>query len=470
MGCADLQEIATRSKNVAGLEFLEPHEILMTLSPFKEDHLVQIEDLPGPPGWPIIGNLLELNPSQIHLKIEQWSNQYGPIFKFRFGKAVIVAVSDHESISEILRSRPELFQREPTGQLRAKEVGYASGLFNSEGQDWVRQRRMIMAGFTAKHIRSYFPTLLKVTLRLHNRWQQAAKYQTIIDLQQDLTRYTVDVISTLALGIDMNTLQAKGHVIQEHLDRFFPMWYRRIVMTPLPYWRYFKLPKDRAFEASVTAINESIDQFIGEARARIAAQPQLREQPNNLLEAMILAAEEDASQRLSQADVRDNVLTLLLAGEDTTANTLAWMIYLLHSNKSAMQKAREELLRTVGNDVAKFTLEQMQGLHYVEACAFETMRLKPVAPFLLFTPSEDTQIRDVRVPKGTIVWAAFRFDGLQEKHFPHAVDFCPERWLHSEATDKGNVLMPIHSTKRISMPFWGGAAYLPRQIFSAVRD
>ena len=116
---------------------------------------------------------------------------------------------------------------------------------------------------------------------------------------------------------------------------------------------------------------------------------------------MIVAADEGGP--MSDTQVTDNVMTMLLAGEDTTANTLAWMIYLLKRNPVALQRAQQEVRERAG-DVAAFTPGLMASLDYLEACTHETMRLEPVAPFQVIEALRDTEISSIRVPKGTSVW------------------------------------------------------------------
>src|SRR6185503_7156378 len=107
------------------------------------------------------------------------------------------------------------------------------------------------------------------------------------------------------------------------------------------------------------------------------ADPSLRARPANLIEAMIAARDIEGSG-LHDADVAGNVLTMLLAGEDTTANTLAWMIYLLSRHPGALARVREEVSRI---DAQKY--EELSALPFVDACINETMRLKPVAPIIM---------------------------------------------------------------------------------------
>jgi cytochrome P450 len=148
-------------------------------------------------------------------------------------------------------------------------------------------------------------------------------------------------------------------------------------------------------------------------------------------------------------------MTMLLAGEDTTANTLAWMIHLLQRNPQALQRARDEVRRVAG-DPAACSLDQMAALQYVEACAHETMRLKPVAPLLVFQALRDTVISDIRVPVDTLVWCVMRHDSVDERFFPSAAAFDPQRWL-----GEGGVARAATSAKRVSMPFGAGPRLCP---------
>ncbi len=426
--------------------------------------LRNIADLPGPRGLPLLGNLLQIDRTRVHASVEQWSREYGPLFRFRLASRQFMVVADHDAISTLLRDRPDGFRRTSKLSEVWNEMGMPSGVFGAEGDNWQRQRRMVMAGFDPKHVKDYFPSLLKVTQRLRGRWQKAARGGQAIDLQADLMRFTVDAIAGLAFGAEVNTLESDEEVIQRHLDKIFPAMFKRI-LSQFPLWRYLKLPADRALDRSVVAVNATIEGFVAQARERMRQDPTLHTHPRNLLEAMIAAADRDAADnsngevQITDGDVAGNVLTMLLAGEDTTANTLAWMIDLLRRNPQALQKAQEEVHRVAGDSTA-FTPEQMASLDYVEACVHETMRLKPVAPFMAVQALRDGVIADVRVPAGMLVWCALRRDSLEERHFPDALRFDPQRWL-GDPGQPGQATHAASSAKRISMPFGAGPRVCP---------
>jgi cytochrome P450 len=413
----------------------------------------QISELPGPRGLPILGNATQLKLDRIHLDVEQWAREFGPFFRFRLGKLNVLAIADHEAIASLLKDRPDGFRRTTRQTIVGMEMGFKPGVFGAEGQAWRDQRRMVMSSFAPGHVRAYFPSLLKVTQRLRGRWRIAARSGATIPLQEDLMRYTVDGVAGLAFGTDMNTLQSDEEVIQQHLDKIFPALFRRI-FARFPYWRYFRLKVDRELDHSVAAINQAIAGFIAQARARMAANPALREQPSNLLEGMIAAADLGDSG-VNDDHVAGNVLTMLLAGEDTTANTLAWMIYLLQRSPQALRRAVDEV-RRVAPDPAAFTPEQMEQLVYLDACASETMRLKPVAPFIVLEALRDTTVHGIQVPKGSFIWCVMRHDSVSATHFPDPAAFNPQRWL-----DGADAALTPSSPKRVAMPFGAGPRVCP---------
>ncbi len=413
--------------------------------------LRQIAELPGPRGWPLLGSLLQIKPPQFHLQLGQWAQEFGRFYKLRLGPRLLLVVADHEAVAQTLRDRPDGFRRTDRLEAIGLEMGLKGGLFGVNGDIWKRQRRMVMAAFDPGHVKAYYPALVKCADRLAGRWDRAAHAGADIDLQADLMRFTVDAIAGLAFGTDVNTLESDDDVIQHHLDKIFPKLFTRII-APLPYWRLFKLPSDRQLQRALVAVNAAIDGFIASARQQLADDPARRDTPQNLLEAMLVAADRPDSG-IDDDQVAGNVLTMLLAGEDTTANTLAWCIWLLHGHPQVLARATAEA-RHVMVDGGPVTLEHLAQLDFIEACMHETMRLKPVAPQLPLQALKDTVLGDVAVPAGTVVINLMRHDSLDDAFVPEAKAFRPERWLGEGGMSPG-------SAKRISMPFGAGPRICP---------
>ena len=427
------------------------------VAPARPDaHLRRIASLPGPFALPLLGNVLQITPTRIHQDIERWSRRHGTLFRVRFGSRQVLVLADHELIAGVLRDRPDGFRRPRISADVALEMGGAPGLFMAEGTDWRNQRRMVMHGFGPAAIKAYFPALVKVALRLERRWLAAARDGRAIDLTDDLKRYTVDIIAGLAFGTEVNTIDSGEDVIQRHLDVILPAVARRSFAL-IPYWRYFKLPRDRRLDRSVAALDGAVHDLIAQARRRMQEQPQRRAQPANLLEAMIAAADQEGSG-VNDRDVAGNVSTMLLAGEDSTAHTIAWTLYLLQRNPAALRRAQDEV-RRLAPSAEGFSIEQMDALDYLGACANEAMRLKPVAPFLPLEALRDSVVGDVRVPAGGLVWCVMRHHSVADSHVANAAAFEPQRWLAADGASGEDGVGAID--KRLSMPFGAGPRTCP---------
>ena len=409
-------------------------------------HPASVRDLPGPGGLPIIGNLHQIRFSRLHLDLEKWAERYGPLFRVRFGPSDVVVVSDRATIQRLLVQRPQAFRRTRRLESVAKEMRLR-GVFAAEGDDWRRQRRIVAAALNRAHLEDFFPHLVTTAERLRRRWQQAAERGDTIDLCSDLMRFTVDVTIGLAFGIDANTLETPGPVIQRHLDKVFPAMHRR-VNAPYPYWRYLRMPSDRALDRALNSIEEEVNAMVRAARERMATKPE----PTNFIEAILAALEEEGSG-FTDAEIFANAGTLLLAGEDTTANSTCWAVHYFMQYPEHFERARQEVDRVIAPAEAIKTLEQTKQLPFIDAFNNEAMRLKPVAPLHVLEPVSDVELMGCLVPQGTTIMMLVRREATREEHFADAGRFDPERWLVKDKSSPHD--------QRAFLPFGGGPRLCP---------
>ncbi|TFZ07633.1 cytochrome P450 [Ramlibacter humi] len=412
------------------------------------------ESLPGPRPWPVVGNGLQLRLDRLHLQLEGWAREYGAPFTFNIRSRRFVVVDSPEVIGQVLRRRPEQFRRSERLESVSREMGFL-GLFAANGDTWRRQRPMVLAGLDPAHIREFFPALVAVTDRLRRRWLRAAQAGETIDLQADLMRFTVDVTTGLAFGEDLNTLETPGDdTIQRHLNVVMPALFKRI-LSPVDPPAWLRRLRERELQAHIHELRQAVQGFIAKTRKVLAGQPALRDRPQNLIQALVAGRDREGSG-LTDEDVAGNVLTMLLAGEDTTANTLAWMFWHLHRNPAAAAAARAEVDAVLQGAAGVQDLAQLGRLDLVEACANETMRLKPVAPFIMNQVVEDTQVGDVAVRKGQFVICLMRPGGLDAATFAQPEAYDPMRWLGEGASAHA-----MASAKRHTMPFGAGPRMCP---------
>lgn len=393
-------------------------------------HVRPIAELPGPKGIPLLGNALQLDPAKAHQQFEQWATEYGSPYRLRLGPKQIVVWDDHLVANQLLRHRPDGFRRggRISQVLDEMRIG---GLFAAEGEAWMSQRKVIMQAFNPTHFTGFYPTLQTIALRLHARLARLSDEGQVVDMLSELRGFTVDTTCALAFGVDPNTMEQGPDRIQKRLEQIFPMFMKRL-LAPFPYWRWFKLPRDRALDAALQEVHAYVQTLIDNARAqlRLKSNPT----PQNLLESMLMAESEiqpdgERTPVLTDSVIAANVLTLLLAGEDTTAHSLAWTIPYLCSDLALQDELAVQARTAMGQDIVCADYRSLRQFDLFEAVGTEAQRLKPVVGMLSFTPTTATVIDNVTLPPDCIAYFISRPAMTNPSNFHDPLMFDPRRWL-----------------------------------------
>lgn len=413
------------------------------------EELKTYKSLNGPKTLPFIGSAFDIDVPRLHQQIEGWEREFGGIFKLKLLGVKLIVISNPELIQKILKLRPKEFQRDSKMNRIIREQGI-HGLFNAEQQDWEKHRSIITKGLDVKHQKQFFPELKEIITRLLKKWEKDAAEGNEVDIQQDFLRYTVDITTSIAFGIKMNTIEEEGGVIQDHLEKIFPMLISRI-NKPIPFYKLIRSKKDKQFDHALREIHLFIDEIIQKGKKRIEENPHLKLEPGNVLEAILVSAE--TMEGFGDEEVKGNLLTLLMAGEDTTAHTLAWSITELVQNPSAIKALQAEVDEVLGENQLFQEYEDHNRLKYTEAVANETMRLKPVAPIVLNEPTENIEVDGYLFEKGHRLVMQTRIGALKDEYFTDASQFNPDRWIAASRC-------PMHNTDAF-MPFGAGPRFCP---------
>jgi len=405
-----------------------------------------IKDIPGPKGKLLLGNLPDIEFEQFHTYLKQQSQHYGDVFKIYLAQKPMVVLSNPETVRGILKRRPNDFRRVSAMQDVFSELG-VNGVFSAEGEEWKVQRQMMNHAFKSSQLQHYYPIITQTTDRLVATLAEYAQQNSSIDFQAVMQRYTIDITTQLAFGYDVNSLSNSDSELQHKLAQVFPMISQR-VKAPFPYWRYFKLKKDKELDAALAYIKSHCDQFISTAERNI----EQNGRANNILESMILARNEEAIA-FSQEQLFANIITLLLAGEDTTANTLAWAIHYLIENPEYQQRLQQEIAeQTPHLDLSD--PKALDQLPLLSAVIQEAMRLMPVAPFLYIENLQNENLEGYNIPAGTMLALLLSQSGHDAEKYSAPEAFNPERWLTMDEEAKKQ------STKEL-MHFGGGPRLCP---------
>lgn len=413
----------------------------------------RIDDLPGPRGVLLLGNLLQLNPSRLPERLEGWAAAHGGVYRLRVGPRPVLVVSDRGLADHALRARPGTFRRFSAFEAVADELGLV-GVFTAEGETWRTLRRLSVEALSTRRLPGFYPILRTVAQRLHGRWQRLADRGSTVDVVEEFRRFTNDVTTWLALGRDANTVEGGTDVVEKNLSRIFPVFHRRVV-SPVPYWRLFRMPSDRRFDRAFADVRAWLDEVITQARSRLAVDPERT--PADFLEAM-LCERDDEGRVFSDRVLFGSAMTMLIAGQDTTSSALAWTVHHLCGRLEARIRLRAEVDAVLGKARVPERVEQLERLGYAAAAVNESLRLTPVVPLLYLEANEDTTLGDVAVPRGTPVILLTRASARQGR-FADDQTYRPERWLDVAAGVHGPAAS-AHDPKA-HIPFGGGPRACP---------
>lgn len=389
-----------------------------------------VGDLPGPRPLPVLGNLPEFVRGGVTNRVlERWCDAYGLTYRFHLARQEAVATADPAVADVVLRRRPGDFRRSAVMSRIIDEMA-PHGVFTAEGDRWRRLRKVATQSLNAAYLRQYFTTITRVTERLERLWRAAADSGDRVDVLDCTMRYTLDVTVGLAMGHDLNALEHTGDGLHRRLPMLFPELARRI-QAPFPYWRYVKLPRDRRLDATVREIEDLVRDRFAEARDRIAAGAA----PATFLEALVKPLENEPAA--TDEEVFGNVLTMLLAGEDTTSSTAAWAIHYLAENPAELRRVRAEADEVLGAERFPADPATVSRLRYAQAVVDETLRLRPVAPYLVLQPTADvtldTQDGPLRVAGDKLIFVLTSYGALRDRgRFPDPDVFRPQRWLDGD--------------------------------------
>ncbi|MEU9456787.1 cytochrome P450 [Streptomyces sp. NPDC048277] len=403
--------------------------------------------LTGPRPIPVLGNLPEfVRGGAPHRVLERWADEYGPTYRIRLGSRPVVVTAEQAHVDYILRHRPHDFRRSRSTSSIIDEI-VRRGVFTAEGEEWRRLRKLATQSLRMTYLQEYFTTITTVTERLLRGWNAFSVSGERIDVLDQMTRYTLDVTAGLAMGHDLNSLESSGDGLHRRLPTLLSAIAQR-AMTPIPYWRYVKLPRDRRLDATLREVETVVRRNFDSARARMSG----GDQPSNFLEALVTPLEDEPGS--TDEEVLGHVLTMLLAGEDTTSSAAAWALHFLAEHPDDHERVRAEADEVLGDCRLPGDAAMMGRLTYAEAVVKEALRLRPVVPMLGFQPTRRLTLdsgdgHELSLAEGTEVILLLSYGARRDiDRFPQPAEFRPERWLQGGLPEETLPFVPFGSGPR----------------------
>jgi cytochrome P450 len=343
--------------------------------------------------------------------LEYLARTYGDVSTFKTGPQRLVLLNHPDYVEDVLITRARLFKK---GRALERAKGLlGDGLLTSEGALHQRQRRLAQPAFHKKRISGYADAMGAQAQGTAQRWRDGAE----LDIVAEMNRLTLTIVSETLLGTDVDAEAAEVREAITRVLEAFPL-----TMSPFaPLLERLPLPIVRRYERAQARLDRLVYQMIEDRRRR----PDDR---GDLLSMLLLACDEEGDGgRMTDKQVRDEAMTIFLAGHETTANALAWTWYLLAQHPHVERRLHGEV-DALRHDRPP-TAEDVGRLPYTRMVLAESMRRYPPAWAIGRRALEDFAIGGYTVPRGTVVLVSQYLLHRDPRFFPEPECYDPDRWL-----------------------------------------
>jgi cytochrome P450 len=344
--------------------------------------------------------------------------EHGDIARWKIGPQPIYLFSHPDLVRDVLVTNGKNFHKS-RGLERAKRL-LGNGLLTSEGEFHLRQRRLAQPAFHKHRIESYAATMSDYAARTSNRWKNGET----VDMHIEMMRLTLGIVARTLFDADV---EAEAAEIGEALTTAFESF--NFAMLPFTeYLEKFPLPSVRRFNAARATLDRAIYRIIDERRKST-------EDRGDLLSMLLMATDtEGDGTGMSDTQLRDEALTIFLAGHETTANALTWTWYLLSQHPDVEARLHEEIDRVLGGRSPVF--EDMAFLPYTRRVLSESMRLYPPAWGIGRRALEPFEARGYEIPARAVVLMCPYIVHRDERFYPDPERFDPERWTPEQIASR----------------------------------
>jgi cytochrome P450 len=378
---------------------------------------------PGPRGLGLLGAMRRMarDPLRFYSTLRA---EYGDVVGAKLGPLYACMAFGAEGVGHVLQERHAIYHKDNLDYRLLRPL-LGNGLVTSNGDLWLRQRRLMQPAFHHQRVAGFAPVMTSRTVAMLERWEVAATHREPLDIAREMMRVTLEIVTSVLFGVDVSESaavirQALTTVNERVGDMFGKPWMMLPGMQDLP------TPGSLRARAAKRRLDAVVQTIVAERRRSGA-------ETGDLL-SMLLRARDETGTGMSDGQLRDEVMTMLLAGHETTSTALAWTFYLLARHPEEADKLREELRRILAGRVP--TVSDLAQLPYTRMVVEESLRLYPPVWTLSRTPREDDVIGGFHIPAGALViispWVTHRHPALWEE--PERFD--PERFTPSRTATR----------------------------------
>lgn len=340
----------------------------------------------------------------------------GHIVRFELPWITAHLITHPDQIEEVLVSRHREFDKRTRGYDKLRAF-LGDGLLTSDGDFWRRQRRIAQPAFHRKQIDGFIGTMASCTEGMLDRWE--SEHAKERDISAEMMRLTLQIASMTLLSSDTEKHSGRSEAVGRAVTRLVHEANQRIneLVTPPDSW---PTRRNRTLREASETLDRTVNDIIQERRRMLARGHEAEHK--DLLQLFMEATDETTGERMNDKQLRDEVMTMFLAGHETTANALAWCFYLLGTSPQIARALHEEAVRVLGDRVP--TAEDIPRLEVARRVFAEALRLYPPIWIVGRSAIEDTELGGYVIPKRSVV---FIVPWITHRH--------PEFWSDPEGFD-----------------------------------
>ncbi|RXS98064.1 cytochrome P450 [Silvibacterium dinghuense] len=364
------------------------------------------------------------------LLFEHLASTYGRMAHYRIGPSDIVLVNEPEFVREILIHQAQHFIKERTQ--RRMRILLGDGLITSEGEMHRRQRRIAAPAFHRQRIQAYSELMVERAAAMREAWQPG----TEIDVAAEMMRLSLQVVARTLFAQEVTP---EIESISHEVNAIMKLYNFLIALPKAEDYLHWPIPGLMRFRRARKRLDTVVHRMIAEHRAS-------GEDKGDLLSMLMRSQDAEGDHSgMTDEQLRDEVMTIFLAGYETVANALTWTWMLLGQNPEAEKKLHVELDEVLAGRLP--TLEDIPRLHYTEMVLSESMRLYPPAWAMGRQATVDVEIGPYKLPAGTFFFFSQYLIQRNPEHFPHPLHFEPERFTPEQKAGR---------SKFVYFPFGAG--------------
>ncbi len=381
---------------------------------------------PGPRGLPLLGCVFPFRKDPIGYLMDAWS-RYGDVVRIDIRGKTVHLVTRPEHIEHVLVRRRSTYFKGYGYEDQKLLLG--EGLITSEGELWERQHRIMQPFFTPRGTMRFMDVMVNAIRDMLARWEPLADGERVIHVDEEMARLTGNIIVRILFSRDLNEETSRIDEAFQYCVGFIDRRSADLIALPM----FVPTPGNRRFKQCLNAIHRYIDEQIDERRVHPGEE--------DLLSVLMGARDEETGERMDRRQLRDELVTLFVAGYQTTMHALTWTWYLLDQHRQVAGRLWEEQHSVLNGHPP--TLSTVQHLHYARMVFQEAMRLYPPIKVIVREAADDDEIDGYHIPGGSLVLVS-----------PYITQRHPALWEHPETFDPER-FTPEHTERRSRY------AYLP---------